>query len=102
MNRDREIKLQIQAIYTQRKGIYGYRRIKEELLRQYNRRVNHKKVLKIMQGLGIKAIIQRKRAYRNTYHIAEATGRVPEICYNVTLLQINQIRSGSPIPLNFV
>ncbi|WP_400162159.1 IS3 family transposase [Brevibacillus sp. TJ4] len=76
MNRDREIKLQIQAIYTQRKGIYGYRRIKEELLRQYNKRVNHKKVLKIMQGLGIKAIIRRKRTYRSTYQVAEATGRV--------------------------
>lgn len=78
VNRSSEIKQQIQAIYTERKGTYGYRRIQAELLRQYGNLVNHKKVLRLMQLLGLKAIIRRKRAYRSTYQAAESEGRVAE------------------------
>ena len=71
VDRDREIKTQIQAIYKQRKGIYGYRRIQIELERQYGRCVNHKKVLRLMKVLGLRAIIRRKRKFEN--HCAPKT-----------------------------
>ncbi|UFJ61222.1 IS3 family transposase [Brevibacillus sedimenti] len=77
-DRDGELKQQIQTIYDERKGIYGYRRIQAELLRQYGKVVNHKKVLRLMQILGLKAIIRGKRAYRSTYRAAESDGRVAE------------------------
>jgi transposase InsO family protein len=78
LDRSSKIKQQIQTIYTERKGTYGYRRIQAELLRQYGNLVNHKKVLRLMQFLGLKAIIRRKRAYRSTYQAAESEGRVAE------------------------
>ncbi|NNV04858.1 transposase, partial [Brevibacillus sp. MCWH] len=48
------------------------------LFRQYGKVVNHKKVLRLMQILGLKAIIRGKRAYRSTYRAAESDGRVAE------------------------
>jgi putative transposase len=74
--RDWETKEQIQKIYTQREGRYGYRRIQAELLRQYGKIVNHKKVLRLMQELDLKALIRRKRAYFSTYQAAQSDGRV--------------------------
>ncbi|WP_139135943.1 IS3 family transposase [Brevibacillus brevis] len=55
------MKEKIRSIYKQRKGIHGYRRIQAELVRQYGCKVNHKKVLRLMQNLGIKAVIRRSR-----------------------------------------
>ncbi|WP_147512822.1 IS3 family transposase [Brevibacillus massiliensis] len=48
-NVDSEIKQQIQSIYEQRGRIYGYRRIRGELARQYGIVANHKKVLRLMR-----------------------------------------------------
>ena len=45
-----EIKEQIQAIYHENKGRYGYRRITAEL-RNRNYIINHKTVLKLMKNL---------------------------------------------------
>ncbi|MGG3174286.1 IS3 family transposase [Brevibacillus laterosporus] len=78
LNRDKTIKKRIRTIYEQRKGIYGYRRIQAELLRQFGCRVNHKKVLRIMQNLGLKSIIRRKRAYMTTYQAKVSDGRVAD------------------------
>lgn len=77
-NRDKVMKERIGTIYKQRKGIYGYRRIQAELLRQFGCRVNHKKVLRIMQSLGLKAIIRRKRTYVTTYQAKKSDGRVAD------------------------
>lgn len=50
----------ILKIYRQRK-IYGYRRIAQRLFKQYQLKINHKRVRRIMQMLGIRSIIRRRR-----------------------------------------
>ncbi|UJF33107.1 IS3 family transposase [Paenibacillus hexagrammi] len=75
---DGELKLKILAIYEQRKKILGYRRIQDELYRQHNLIVNHKKVLRLMQELGIKSIIRRKYKYQTSHEAAISDGRVAE------------------------
>jgi putative transposase len=57
---DQALKACIQAIYIKRGKIYGYRRIQAELERQ-GWKVNHKKVLRLMQTMGLRSIIRRKR-----------------------------------------
>ena len=61
-DKDYDIKAEIQSIYTEHKGNYGYRRMTLELL---NRGfvVNHKKVQRLMKVLGLTARIRRKRKY---------------------------------------
>jgi transposase InsO family protein len=66
-DKDEEPEEKIRYIYQLRNKTYGYRRIQAELLRLYGLRVNHKKVLRIMQKLGIQAVIRRKRFYQNQY-----------------------------------
>lgn len=64
---DAELKSMIQDIYEEHKGLYGYRRIRDELLnRDY--RVNHKKVQRIMKELGLKCVVRMKkyRSYKGT------------------------------------
>ncbi|CAM2754649.1 IS3 family transposase [Erysipelothrix tonsillarum] len=53
---------EIIEIYYDHKGRYGYRRITLEL---NNRgiRVNHKKVLRLMNKMGLHSIIRKKRKY---------------------------------------
>ncbi|MEK3868323.1 IS3 family transposase [Paenibacillus sp. FSL H7-0716] len=75
---DQELKRKIKAIYEQRDKTVGYRRIQDELYRQYHLVVNHKKVLRLMQELRIKAIIRRKYVHRTTYEAAVSDGRVAE------------------------
>ncbi|MDQ1909248.1 IS3 family transposase [Paenibacillus sp. GD4] len=78
VDKDQETKERIKAIYEQRNGTYGYRRIVMELERQFDEKANHKRVLRLMQVLGLKAVIRRRRNYRSTYQAAEAAGRVAE------------------------
>ena len=61
-DKDQEIKAEIQAIYREHKGNYGYRRIHLEL-RNRGFVVNHKKVQRLMQKMGLVARIRRKRKY---------------------------------------
>lgn len=56
------IKAEIQAIFTEHKGNYGYRRI-TLTLRNRGFVVNHKKVQRLMKVLGLIARIRRKRKY---------------------------------------
>ncbi|UFJ39685.1 IS3 family transposase [Brevibacillus humidisoli] len=77
-NPDGELKRRIMAIYEQRNKTVGYRRIQDELCRQYQMIVNHKKVLRLMQELGIKAIIRRKYVHRTTREAALSDGRIAE------------------------
>ncbi|MFF2450842.1 IS3 family transposase [Neobacillus sp. NPDC058068] len=62
-DKDTELKSLIQAIYHEHKGRYGYRRIKAELKNQ-GHKVNHKKVQRLMQELGLKSMV-RMRKYRS-------------------------------------
>ena len=62
VDKDQELKAEIQAIYNDHKGNYGYRRIHLEL-RNRGYTVNHKKVQRLMKVLGLTARIRRKRKY---------------------------------------
>lgn len=59
------LKQRIQTLYHQHKGRYGYRRI-TAALRQSGELVNHKKVQRLMQQLGLKSLVRIKkyRSYR--------------------------------------
>ena len=50
-DKDQKLKTEIQAIFTEHKGNYGYRRITLEL-RNRGHIVNHKKVQRLMKILG--------------------------------------------------
>ena len=54
--------MEIQAIYDEHEGNYGYRRITLEL-RNRGFVVNQKKVQRLMKALGLSARIRRKRKY---------------------------------------
>ena len=62
LDKDKELKNEIQAIYNDHKGNYGYRRVTLEL-KNHGFMVNHKKVQRLMKILGLKARIRRKRKY---------------------------------------
>ena len=62
VDKDKEFKTEIQTIYNDHKGNYGYRRIHLQL-RNRGYAVNHKKVQRLMKGLGLTARIRRKRKY---------------------------------------
>lgn len=62
--REKELKENIRHICPHRKGRYGYRRIQVELERQYGIRVNHKRGFRLMQDMGLKALICRKLSSR--------------------------------------
>ena len=62
LDKNKEFKAEIQAIFTEHKGNYGYRRIILEL-RNRGFVVNHKKVQRFMKVLGLTARIRRKRKY---------------------------------------
>ena len=62
VDKDQAIKVEIQAIYDEHKGNYGYRRVTLEL-RNRSRAVNHKRVQRLMKILGLTARIRRKRKY---------------------------------------
>lgn len=75
---DSNLKHKIRVIYEQRNKIVGYRRIQDELFRQHQLVVNHKKVLRLMRELGIRAIIRRKYVHRTSYEAAVSDGRIAE------------------------
>ncbi len=63
MNRpdpDAELKEVIQSIYLEHDGRYGYRRIRDELANR-GKKVNHKKVLRIMKELGLQCQVRMKK-----------------------------------------
>ena len=61
-DKDQELKAEIQSIFTEHKGKYGYRRIHLEL-RNRGYVVNHKRVQRLMKVLNLQAIIRKKRKY---------------------------------------
>ena len=62
LDKDNEFKDEIQTIYYEHKGNYGYRWMTLEL-RNRGFVVNHKKVQRLMKILGLSAWIRRKRKY---------------------------------------
>ncbi|ENI8335619.1 IS3 family transposase [Streptococcus pasteurianus] len=61
-DKNQDIKNQIQLIFREHRGNYGYRRITLEL-RNRGFLVNHKKVQRLMIEMGLAARIRRKRRY---------------------------------------
>jgi len=75
---DQECKAKIQAIYDEHNGTWGYRQIQMGIYRRYHVVVNHKRVLRLMQLMGLKAIIRRKRSQASPYQKAISDGRVTD------------------------
>ncbi|MFL0584391.1 IS3 family transposase [Solibacillus silvestris] len=64
---DADLKAEIQAIYDEHEGRYGYRRIRDELANR-GQQVNHKKVQRLMKTLGLKCLVRMKKykSYKGT------------------------------------
>ena len=62
-----QAKTEIQSIFHENKGRYGYRRITDEL-RNREFHLNHKTVQRLMKELGLKCRV-RMRRYRDLYNI---------------------------------
>ena len=58
------LKADIQTIFEEHKGNYGYRRVYLEL-RNRGYVINHKKVQRLMQGLGLSARIRKRKKYKS-------------------------------------
>lgn len=87
VDRDESLKKLIQDLYSKYDGTYGYRQIQLFLLQEHHVVANHKKVLRLMQELGLRSKIRRKR--RQQYE-STVGGRVAE-----NLLQRN-FRADAP------
>lgn len=61
-DKDQELKAEIQSIFIEHKGNYGYRRINLEL-RNRGYLVNHKRVQRLMKALNLQAKMRQKRKY---------------------------------------
>jgi putative transposase len=63
VDKDAQLKTDIETIYARHKGRYGYRRI-TAAVRQMGKLVNHKLVQRLMGELGLKSLVRPKR-YRS-------------------------------------
>ena len=61
-DKDQELKAEIQCIFIEHKGNYGYRRVHLEL-RNRGYLVNHKRVQRLMEVLNLQAKMRQKRKY---------------------------------------
>ena len=86
LDKDKELKTEIQAIYNDHKGNYGYRRVTLKL-RNRGFVVNHKKVQRLMKLLGLIARIRRRRKY-SSYQ-----GEMQRISFNASLKHRDQWKS---------
>lgn len=51
----------IREAYEERDGILGYRQITIKLRREYNLKVNHKRIYRLMNIIGLKSVCRKKR-----------------------------------------
>ena len=63
-DKDKALKADIQSIFEEHKGNYGYRRVYLEL-RNRGHVINHKKVQRLMQVLGLSARIRKRKKYKS-------------------------------------
>ena len=71
------IEPKIRAIYEEHKGRYGYRRITAVLCNSMDEPVNHKCVQRLMQKMGLRALIRAKKRSRHVLGISDA--HVPNV-----------------------
>ena len=88
-DKDKETKGEIQEIYYEYKGNYGYLRITLEL-RNCGFVVNQKKVQRLINLLGLSSQIRRKRKY-SSYQ--GEVGKKADNLFNVNLKALNQWKS---------
>ena len=88
-DKDKDLKAEIQSIFTEHKGNYGYRRMTLEL-RNRGFVVNQKKVQRLMKLLGLSSQIRRKRKY-SSYQ--GEVGKKADNLFNVNLKALNQWKS---------
>ena len=67
----------IRAIYEEHKGRYGYRRITAALCNSMAEPVNHKCVQRLMQKMGLRAVIRAKKRSRHVPGMSDA--QVPNV-----------------------
>ncbi|MGG4552364.1 IS3 family transposase [Paenibacillus humicus] len=70
-DRDAEAKRQVSTVYQRYEGKYGYRQLQLFLWQDDGVWMNHKKVLRLMQELGLQASIRRKRRFNMKYQVGE-------------------------------
>lgn len=75
IDKDKADKRLVRKIYKKYNGVYGYRQLQLFLWQDEGIWMNHKKVLRLMQTLGLQSKVRRKRRY--TYS-ADAAGLVGE------------------------
>ena len=73
---DEATKAKILDCYRKVKGIYGYRRIKVSLQKQFGLVANHKRVYRLMKQLGIQSRIRKKRKYFGKRESSVVSGNV--------------------------
>lgn len=76
-NPQNAMEARIRAVYDEHKGRYGYRRIKAALCNSVEKPVNHKCVQRLMQKMGLRALIRAKRRSGHVSGISDA--HVPNI-----------------------
>jgi putative transposase len=86
--KDTEVSELILKIYHQYNGIYGYRRIHMELDKKYGLVINHKKVFRLYNELGLRSKIRKKWRNLNQYHQKEAERIAPNLLGRY-LMQVN-------------
>ena len=92
-----QIKEEIQAIFSENQGRYGYRRITMEL-KNRGYKINHKTVQKLMHMLNLKCLVRLKkyRSYKGE------VGKLPQILSRGIFMPVLQIKNGLQILPNFI
>jgi len=67
-----DMAMNIRAVYDQHKGRYGYRRITAALARSTAAPVNHKCVQRLMQKMGLRALVRSKKRPRDVAGVSDA------------------------------
>lgn len=67
----------IRAIYEEHKGRYGHRRITAALSNSMAEPVNHKCVQRLMQKMGLRAVIRAKKRFRHVSTMSDE--QVPNV-----------------------
>jgi putative transposase len=49
------------CLYTDVKGIYGYRRMTMNINRMLGKRYNHKRIYRLMKSVNMKSVIRKKK-----------------------------------------
>ena len=91
----------LDQIYTKR-PFFGSRRMKKELLKRYDMRVNRKRVQRLMRVMGVEAIYPKPNLSRRN----QAHKIYPYLLRNVTVMRPNQVWATDityiPTPSGFV